>query len=147
MKRMVKKEKPLTVRQAKYLKALPTSKTKKEAAMKAGYTEETADNAKQKIEAMVGKSRMREAFEKAGITDERIAKTVRQAMKAKKALVVHTGKDSSMVHETPDYSTRIKAADLAGKFRGDFVEKIEHSGEIAGQVIMVLPKEHGSDKA
>ena len=57
-------------------------------------------------------------FEKAGLTDDAIAQTLRDAMGALR------GKDM------PDWLPRLKATEMALKVKGHFKERIEHSGSV-----------------
>lgn len=125
---------PLSPHQAAYLKALPKSKTKKEAALKAGYSKHSAENVKDGIEDRIGQTRMREAFEKAGLTDSAIAKVIREATAAKSPVYIKNGSGPATYMKTvftADHSTRIRAAEVAGKFRGDFIERSQISGSIS----------------
>lgn len=112
------KEKDLPLKVRRYLKELPRSKTKKEAALKAGYSVQTAENATHKIESQVGKSRMHAALEKAGVTDESISKGIKDAM------------DATTADTRPDHQVRLKSIEIAGKFRRDFEEQIRLTGDI-----------------
>lgn len=120
---MGKKASHLTPRQRKYLKGLTQGKTKKAAALEAGYSESTADNAKAQIEDHVGEPLILEAFKKAGLTEDSIARVCKDAMKASR--VVFEGKK---VKRVKDHKTRLDAAELAGRFRGDFKERHEIAG-------------------
>lgn len=97
------------------------------------------------------KSAMARALEKVGCTDKKIATTVLEALDATKVIsaniIINQGKKNATADEqdgmkpadvntkdfvdVPDYQARIKAAELAGKFRGDFVEKseVKHTGK------------------
>lgn len=80
-------------------------------------------------------SEMARALEKAGVTSDRIARKVADLMDAKKVVSAVAGKDAGAgtvdFVDVPDNQVQLKAAELAGKFRGDFTEKVEHSGQIA----------------
>lgn len=121
----------LTARQARYLKELPKANNKKEAAIRAGYSKETAENAKSQIDDHVGESRMREALERAGMTDDGIAKIIADAGKSRHPVYIRNGRGQDTSTSTKfvaDHSTRIRAAEVAGKFRGDFEIKIKSEG-------------------
>lgn len=136
------KGKPLTEKQARYLKELPRTKSKKEAALKAGYSQQTAENAHQQIEIpieRVAKTRMQEAFEAAGLNEAGIAKVIKEATEADHAVYIRKGIGPVTSVETvfrPDHSTRVRAVDIAGKFRSDYIERQEHSGPNGGPIIV-----------
>lgn len=88
------------------------------------------------------KSAMARALEKVGCTERHIAQVVYEGTKADKVIsaniIAKSGEGMADAHsmtkdfiEVPDHPSRIKAAELAGKFRGDFTEKVEHSGQVA----------------
>jgi len=82
------------------------------------------------------KSEMYKALEACGATSERIAETVLESLSATKVISANIVNQSGdgMADATimtkdfidiPDYAVRCKAAELAGRFRGDFVERSE----------------------
>jgi len=91
------------------------------------------------------KSEMYKALEAVGATSERIAAAVLESLAATKVISANIVSQSGdgMADATimtkdfidiPDYAVRCKAAELAGKFRGDFVERSEI--ELKGAVIV-----------
>ena len=94
------------------------------------------------------KNAMAKALASVGCTEKKIATTVFEALDATKVIsaTVVRGKPDSLADEkdsmadansmtkdfidVPDFQARIKAAELAGKFRGDFIERVEHSGGV-----------------
>jgi len=129
----------------RYLKERGKGKSIRKAAKAAGVPLRTAARAEGDPKL---KSEMAQALEKVGATKEKIALTVLEAMDATKVISANVvrGRSDSLADEkdgmadahsmtkdfvdVPDFQARIKAAELAGKFRGDFTEKVEHSGEI-----------------
>lgn len=125
-----------------YIKARAKGKSIRKAAKAAKVSTATAVRAEADPRI---KSEMAVALEKAGATKDKIAQTVLEAMDATKVIsaniVINQGKKGATANEqdgmkpadgmtkdfvdVPDYQARIKAAELAGKFRGDFVEKSE----------------------
>jgi len=82
------------------------------------------------------KSEMYKALEAVGATSARIAETVNESLFATKVISANIVNQSGdgMADATimtkdfidiPDYAVRCKAAELAGKFRGDFIERSE----------------------
>ena len=115
-----KKKDLLTIKEKEYLKILPTVKSKKEALMKAGYTEKTALNACQienNIERKIGKNAIYDVMQKAGMTDEFLLKKHMELIEAKKPIIVN-GK----VKATPDNQVRAKVLELAYKLGGALKE-------------------------
>ena len=87
------------------------------------------------------KSEMHAALDKIGCTAEKIAQTVHRNLDAQKVIsaniIAKSGDEMADAHsmtkdfvEVPDNMAQLKAAELAGKFRSDFVEKVEHSGTV-----------------
>ena len=73
--------------------------------------------------------------------EDKLASTVIDALDATKVISANViaphGEGMADAHGTtkdfidvPDFQARIKAAELAGKFRGDFLDRVEHSGEV-----------------
>lgn len=143
-----------------YLKARAKGENKTQAAKKARIGRTTAWRAEKDPRV---RSEMAAALEKAGVTKEKIAKTVLAALDANKVIsanVIAKSGDgmadaNSMTKdfvEVEDHPTRLKASELAGKFRGDFIERqeVEHSGSVALAVEVVdyakavKPKNGGS---
>ena len=99
-------------------------------------------------QSAIVKSEMHAALDKIGCTAEKIATTVLESLDATKVISANVirGKPDSIADQkdgmkeadeytkdfvdVPDYAVRCKAAELAGKFRSDFVERVEHSGGI-----------------
>ena len=101
-------------------------------------------------QSAIVKSEMHAALDKIGCTAEKIAQTVHRNLDAQKCIsaniVINQGKPGATAAEkdgmkpadamtkdfveVPDCMAQLKAAELAGKFRSDFVERVEHSGGI-----------------
>jgi phage terminase small subunit len=74
-------------------------------------------------------------LDKAGVTDDFIAKTIRRGMKAKRTVSVsNTNRDADAntndFIDVPDWTNRLKATELASKAKGHLKDKVEHSGNI-----------------
>ena len=116
-----------------YVRERAKGATTRVAAAKAGISRPTG----QKVERDPAfRSEMHKALEKVGATTEKIASTVLESLDATKVIsanvVNKSGEGMADAHGTtkdfidvPDYAVRCKAAELAGKFRGDFVERSE----------------------
>jgi len=106
-------------KQTKYLKARAVGrKSIRKAAKEAGVNERTAFRAEKDPEI---KSAMAKALHRAGATEDKIATVVFRNLDAKK---LYTGDDGKQ-KKVDDGQVQLKAAEIAGKFRGDFVEKKE----------------------
>lgn len=138
-------------KEAKYLKErIVNKKTQSAAAKAAKISRRTAIRAEQDPRVL---SEMAQALDTAGGTKSKIAETVVRNLDAQKVIsaniVINQGKRGATADEkdgmkpadvmtkdfveVPDCMAQLKAAELAGKFRGDFVEKqeVKHSGNIA----------------
>lgn len=118
------KKKMLNARQVKYVKNLVKGKSKIQAALAAGYAPSTAMHAGEKVETEMVKSEIVKAFERAGLNSDSIAKVCKDAMSADKIIPLGEGATKTV----EDHKTRLDAAELVGKFRGDFKEIHELSG-------------------
>jgi hypothetical protein len=121
------------VAEKRYLRERAKGKPQNKAAKAAGISRRTAIRADKDPRIQ---SAMAKALDKVGCTEEKIATTVFEALDATKVIsanVVAKSGDgmadaNSMTKDfvdVPDFQARIKAAELAGKFRGDFVERSE----------------------
>lgn len=97
----------------KYVKNLAKGMTKKDAALDAGYSESSADSAKQAIE---DRPSVQSLMKQAGITQDSLIKTLKKGMKATRLY----GK-SAIVH--PDYATRHKYMTTGFRILGVETEK------------------------
>lgn len=129
------------VKKAKYLKErVVKRKSIRKAAKSAGISVATAARA-EKDPAI--QNAMARALEKAGATEDKIAEVVARNLDAQKVIsaniIAKGGEGMADAHgmtkdfiEVPDGAVQLKAAELAGKFRGDFIEKkqVEHVGGV-----------------
>jgi hypothetical protein len=118
-------------KQKVYLKERVKGNSIRKAAAAANVSRKTAERAEKDPEI---KSAMRRALDKVGADDKKIARTVFEGLDATKVIsanIINQAGDghadaNSMTKDfidVPDYQSRIKAAELAGKFRGDFIER------------------------
>jgi len=129
-----------------YVRERAKGKTIRKAAKIAGISPTTGVTLEKRDPAF--RSEMHAALDKIGCTAEKIATTVLESLDATKVISANVirGKPDSIADQkdgmkeadeytkdfvdVPDYAVRCKAAELAGKFRSDFVERVEHSGGI-----------------
>lgn len=126
-------------KEEKYLLArVKKKKSIRKAAQEAGISDSTAFRAERDPRI---KSEMAAALEKAGGTADKIAQVVVRNLNAQKVIsaniISKSGegmKDADSMTkdfiEVPDGAVQLKAAELAGKFRADFIERVQHSGSI-----------------
>ena len=107
------------VKQKKYITERAKGKSIRKACAAAGVPLQTAVRA-EKDPAI--KSAMARALERAGATEDKIAQVVFRNLEAKK--ILPPGEDGKS-KKVDDGQVQLKAAELAGKFRGDFVERSE----------------------
>jgi hypothetical protein len=121
------------IAQKKYITERVKGKSYRKAAKAAGISKATAFRAERDPEI---KSAMARALERVGCTEDKIAQTVLEALDATKVIsanvVAPNGEGMKDAHsmtkdfiDVPDYAVRCKAAELAGKFRGDFASDRE----------------------
>jgi hypothetical protein len=88
------------------------------------------------------RSEMAVALEKAGAGKDKIAEVVARNLDAQKVISANilnkSGEGMAEAHsqtkdfiEVPDAMAQLKAAELAGKFRGDFIERVDVTGQVA----------------
>lgn len=110
--------KQLTIKEAKLVKGIVAGKTKRQAAIDAGYSPNTASEIayetlnKPQLQALLHKE-----LEKQGITLETVVKPVADGLKAEKVSIVGNG-DSAMAEITPDHNVRLKSSQIASKWMG-----------------------------
>lgn len=151
--------------QRKYITQRVKGNSTRKAAKEAGISHATAMRAEKDPRI---KSAMAKALDKVGCTEKKIAQTVLEALDATKVISANIVRKGATASErdgmkdadentkdfvdVPDFQARIKAAELAGKFRGDFIEKqqVEHSGSVSHVVEVVdysktvRPKQSGA---
>lgn len=127
------------VKEKRYLKErVINKKSIRKAAEASGVNERTAFRAEADPRI---KSAMAKALERAGATEDKIAQVVARNLDAQKVISANIINKSgegmkdadSMTKdfiEVPDGTVQLKAAELAGKFRSDFIERVQHSGSI-----------------
>jgi len=108
-----KRVKPPTRKQILYAKHLPTSLTKREAALKAGYSESAASQPHIAIESRPSFKIMMDRV----ISSEKLIEKLMDGLDASKAIY---DKEGNKVVSEPDYMIRHKYLDTAHKLRGDY---------------------------
>lgn len=111
------KPKP-TEMQVKYFAAkISGSPTKKEAALKAGYSQKIAENATQKVEGTVGYKTLKELLDTAEMK-EQMQKVLSEGLKATKPVVV-----DGEIHDYTDFAVRRQYVDTVTDITGDKAKK------------------------
>ena len=109
----------MTTKVQKYTKGLSQGKTKKQAALDAGYSKSTAENAKQKIEGTKQfenfRGELQTAFVDEGISPKSIV-CVLKTLIHKKQSIFRQGRE--IVGEQPDAQASLKAIHLCFKILG-----------------------------
>lgn len=108
---MAKKKEP-SIRAKKYIQNKVAGMTDYQAAIKAGYSPNTALAAKQNIENPVVKEEIGRLMEKKGLTDDKILDHLIEGLNAVR---IH-GTDSNFI-EVNDYAVRAKYLDIAIKLK------------------------------
>lgn len=120
------KNKP-TEKQIKYLaEKMKGAPTKKEAALRAGYSKETADNVQAQIESRVGYQSLKEMLDNADIK-AKMSAVLEQGMDAMKPVVV-----DGVINDYPDYNVRRQYVDTITDITGDKAKKeidVTNSGD------------------
>lgn len=107
----------ITVKQRKYIRGVMAGKSKYQAAVEAGYAENTANDPSRNVEKQGVKEELNRALEKAGITTQRIADKVNEGLEAKKTTFLGQGENSTFM-ESPDHAIQHKYLETAIKLKG-----------------------------
>lgn len=133
-----KKEPKLTVKQKKLLKGVMEGKSRKQAAISAGYSPASAHST---ATLTLNNSKVKTAFQnmldKAGLTDDALAKKFQELVTAKETKFFQ--KDGVVV-ETRDVEaieTQRKTAEFVAKLKGHLVEKVEHTADDGLMAVVV----------
>jgi len=136
-------QKELTPKQRKYVKGVVEGKSKKQAALDAGYTESMAQKPKDKIETPAVKAAFTELLEQAGVTDELLAQRIFEGLNAMEskfwqprgvvAVKDAEGNEALSVdgselirRDLVSFSERRAMVEVILKLTGKMVEKHEH---------------------
>ena len=128
-----------------YLKGRAKGNSKTKAGVDAGYALTTAKNAKTHIELIIAKDSGKSVDE---LLEEMlptgvIFQAVLDGLTADRVIVVKTGE----VKIVPDHTNRLKAANLAGQFKGLLTEKQNPTGTDPAVFSEMLAKRFGSREA
>lgn len=128
----------MTVKERRLLKHLPKSKSITEAAVKAGLgggknRQSAASSASRMLKNVNVRDRMLEAYKKAGLTEEHLAKRDKELIDAEDLIVTPVGpipdpKKKGEFLKRPNWQARGKGSEIAHKVRGDYKESIEIPG-------------------
>ena len=116
-----------TARVTKYYRGLLSGASKKDAALKAGYSLATAENAKYSIESTEMAKKVRVAIDER-IPMEKVARVIDEALDAEKTINVG-GAKSPILIETPDHFIRLKGAELVAKIKGEIGGDVKVGGD------------------
>lgn len=111
---MVKKQYTLTDKQKKYIKNRRAGLNKYQSAINAGYSKNTAINAKKDLDQPLKKRGLQSVLEELGVTDKYLIRKAKQGLNAKKIVTSHTEPD----YKFPDYNIRHKYLETALRLRG-----------------------------
>lgn len=131
---MVKaKRPPKTIKEKKFVNEYLKTGNATEAASKI-YDVSNRNSARSIGSENLAKLDFPSILDRAGITDDFIAKTMKEGMEASKPISAVSGKDAGEASmdfiDVPDWQARLKATELATKAKGHLKDKIEHSGEV-----------------
>jgi hypothetical protein len=142
VKKTQKKPKPLTIRERRLLEEIPKHDTYTAALKAAGYSDSVAEtHTGRTVNTALEKVKNLEVWEKAGLTDEYLAKKHVEGLDATK---IHGTTDDFV--EIADFMARNRYLDMAYKLKGLYPEKsakqqpVSINGENV-QIIFGLPEE------
>ena len=124
----------LNIRERKFIKGIVSGLSATEAMRQAGYAETTARIKQGAKLAQVSES-IQAICERLGLSDEAIVSTLASGLVAQKcisAIGEADGKSTDFV-EVPDWSNRLKAADMALKVKGKYPSEkldVKHTGSV-----------------
>lgn len=129
------KRPPKTLKERKFLKVYAETGNATEAASQS-YNVIDRDSARSLGTQILAKLSIVDILDKAGVTDDKIASTIRGGMKAKRTISSSNpsrdaDQNTNDFIDVPDWTNRLKATELASKIKGHLKERIEHSGSIA----------------
>jgi len=121
--------KQMTAKQAKYLEGVGQGMSKRQAALQAGYSPNTAKTPTVGIDAGIthktGKT-INELLHDI-LPPSKIFGVVKDGFEAKRE---HLTKDGDIIEGGKDHQNRLKAAQIAGNLHGMFKTKVEHSIDV-----------------
>ena len=130
-----KKKRKLTVKQKRFVEALLTANSQKEAAIIAGYSPDTAISMASHLSTNVNiHEALAEAFEKHNLTEDRIAGKIDDGLEANKVIGYLNNKTSGVQKvsdefiEIPDHHARHKYLDTLCKLKGHYIGKEDAPG-------------------
>lgn len=125
----------LTVREQRLVKGVVQGKSKRQAAIDAGYSPKSANAiAHEALRKPTVQAAFQRALKKAGITEDKLAQVMREGLDAQKVIsAVVVGADANEKTQdfidVPDHPTRHKFLETAIKVKGlDPAVKVQHTG-------------------
>lgn len=133
-----------TVQDRKYVAGRIAGKTKKQAALDAGYALSTAENTKQKLDKKPAVQRLfKETLDAAGITDDAMARRLKESLDAMETKF--WAKDGKVEEErnVVAHDVRLKAIELAAKLKGLLVDRFQADvGPTLGEILAKSYERH-----
>jgi hypothetical protein len=130
-----RKHRPLTVREAKFVAALPTAGSAAAAIRQAGYkAKNPSDTANMVMSRGPVREAIRDLLRMQGVDEQAVAQKLRHGMEAQK---VELSKQGSAVNLGPDWQTRYKFTELAAKALNVLPDpRLEVSGPDGGAIMV-----------
>jgi hypothetical protein len=130
----------LSPRDRKLIKKLAAGKPKRKSAIEVGFPPKGAHvSVSRKLKDATFVDALDKALEKAGLSDDNLAKKHAELLHAQKTVSAVSGKDAGAgtvdFVDVPDYQTQAKALDMAYKVKGKYVEKHEQVGPLTVEIV------------
>ena len=140
---MAAKNKKLTIKEARLVKAKAKGKTHKEAYKEAGYSLDSSEkamvaNTDKTLKKPHVKAALERELKRQGITVEAIVRPVADGLKAEKVTIVGNG-DQAMAEVTPDHNIRLRSTQIASKWMG-LDQEVVNPG--AAQFVQVIQEQN-----
>jgi len=134
---MSEKKKKMTAKQTAFVKEYITTLNATEAAMRA------YDAKNRNVARVIGTENLAKlsepiakVLEQQGLTNEYIAKKIKEKMEAKKPVIAN-GK----MWQTEDHQIQLKATELAAKLKGLLKDSVEISGKGGGEIVIKVKED------
>lgn len=131
--------KRLTVRERMLVKGLASGLTVAEAARRAGYPDKVPSRVYQTIKLTHIESALTEAIDRAGLTDDKLAAVLSDALTAKRVIVGGSVK-APVIREVDDHDVRLRAYDRVAAAKG-LVPKVCDLPEAPAPAVNIIIRE------
>ena len=127
-------------RERKFLEAYQETLNLAESARRAGYHCNSVQSYSETGRRILNRFElsMPETLKVQGVTDELLAETVLNGLKAKKKLFASYEGVFTDEREVDDHSARAKFVELAGRMKGAFIDRVQHEGKDGGDIVLQL---------